>query len=201
MNPDDGGGKEEGRSMNPGRNIQHSTFNAQPRRTWELNVECFLRFRGSKSRNFCLGEFSCECFSVHGEIGRPTESLYDASPFHEPDDSGGKEEDRPHPGLLPQEKESLFPLLVNLSALSLRWFRGSMREFFGEFSPKSSPPRRGLSPGTRLNTRRPLTQSRRSVRERGGNNVSLSFVPRPLERERVANRPGEGQRGKTSLPG
>jgi hypothetical protein len=54
-------------------------------------------------------------------------------PFHEPNNGGGKEEDRPHPGLLPQEKESLFPRLVNLRALSLRWFRGSMREFFGEF--------------------------------------------------------------------
>jgi hypothetical protein len=32
-----------------------------------------------------------------------------------------------------QEKEPLFPHLVNLSALSLRGFRGSMREFFGEF--------------------------------------------------------------------
>jgi hypothetical protein len=50
-------------SMNPGRNIQHSTFNAQPRRTggalgvacWELHVECFLRFRGSR-RGF-FGEF------------------------------------------------------------------------------------------------------------------------------------------------
>jgi len=26
----------------------------------------------------------------------------------------------------------LFPHLVNLSALSLRWFRGSMRDFLGE---------------------------------------------------------------------
>jgi hypothetical protein len=31
----------------------------------------------------------------------------------------------------PQEKEPLFPHLVNLSALSLRWFRGSKREIFG----------------------------------------------------------------------
>jgi hypothetical protein len=43
---------------------------------------------------------------------------------------GGKEEDRPHPSLLPQEKEPLFPHLVNLSALSLPWFRGSKREIF-----------------------------------------------------------------------
>jgi hypothetical protein len=43
---------------------------------------------------------------------------------------GGKEEARPHPSLLPQEKESLFPRLVNLSALGLRWFRGSKREIF-----------------------------------------------------------------------
>ena len=33
---------------------------------------------------------------------------------------GGKEEDRPHPSLLPQEKESLFPHLVNLGASRLR---------------------------------------------------------------------------------
>jgi hypothetical protein len=43
---------------------------------------------------------------------------------------GGIEEDRPHPSLLPQEKESLFLLLINLSALSLRWFKGSNREIF-----------------------------------------------------------------------
>jgi len=59
-----------------------------------------------------------------------------------------------------------------------------MRELFGEFSPKSSPPRRGLLLGTRLNPRRPLGQSRRSICERRGNSVSLSYVPRPLERER-----------------
>jgi hypothetical protein len=46
------------------------------------------------------------------------------------EDGGGREEDRPHPSLLPQEKEPLFPHLVNLSALSLRWFRGSKREIF-----------------------------------------------------------------------
>jgi hypothetical protein len=57
------------------------------------------------------------------------------------EDGVGEKEARPHPGLLPQEKESLFPRLVNLSALGLRWFMGSMREFFGEFPPKSSPPR------------------------------------------------------------
>jgi hypothetical protein len=45
---------------------------------------------------------------------------------------GGKEEDRPHPSLLPQEKEPLFPHLVNLSALSLRWFRGQWANFFSE---------------------------------------------------------------------
>jgi len=54
----------------------------------------------------------------------------EARPPHEPDDGGGREEDRPHPSLLPQEKEPLFPHLVNLSALSLRWFRGSKREIF-----------------------------------------------------------------------
>ena len=70
---------------------------------------------------------------VHGEIGRPTESLYHARPPQKPKMVSGKNEARPHPGLLPQEKESLFPRLVNLSALGLRWFMGSMREFFGEF--------------------------------------------------------------------
>jgi hypothetical protein len=35
--------------------------------------------------------------------------------------------------------------------------------------------RRGLSLGTRLNTRRPLAQSRRSIRERRGNNFSFSL--------------------------
>jgi tetratricopeptide (TPR) repeat protein len=51
-------------------------------------------------------------------------------PLHEPEEGGGKEEDRPHPSLLPQEKESLFPRLVNLRALSLCWFRCSKREIF-----------------------------------------------------------------------
>jgi hypothetical protein len=65
---------------------------------------------------------------VHGEIGRPTESLYHARPPQKPKMVSGKNEARPHPGLLPQEKESLFPRLVNLSALGLRWFMGSMRK-------------------------------------------------------------------------
>jgi hypothetical protein len=37
-----------------------------------------------------------------------------------PDDVGGKEEDRPHPSLLPQEKESLFPRLAKVDAPILR---------------------------------------------------------------------------------
>jgi hypothetical protein len=51
-------------------------------------------------------------------------------PSHEPDDGGGKEEDRPHPNLLPQEKESLFPRLVNLSALGLRMVQGFNARIF-----------------------------------------------------------------------
>ena len=35
---------------------------------------------------------------------------------------GREKEDRPHPGLLPQEKESLFQRLENRDALSWRWF-------------------------------------------------------------------------------
>ena len=45
---------------------------------------------------------------------------------HEPEDGGGKEEDLPHPSLLPQEKEPLFPQLVNLSALRLRRLMGGV---------------------------------------------------------------------------
>jgi hypothetical protein len=42
---------------------------------------------------------------------------------HEPRKNGGKKA-RPHPNLLPQEKESLFQRLVNLSALRLRLVQG-----------------------------------------------------------------------------
>jgi hypothetical protein len=56
---------------------------------------------------------------------------------------GGKEEDRPHPSLLPQEKESLFPHLVNLGASRLRliqWplIRPVRRRFASAFA--SLPP-------------------------------------------------------------
>jgi hypothetical protein len=69
----------------------------------------------------------------------PIREMVTRPPSPGTEDGVGEKEARPHPGLLPQEKESLFPRLVNLSALGLRWFMGSMREFFGEFSPVSSP--------------------------------------------------------------
>jgi hypothetical protein len=49
--------------------------------------------------------------------------------------AGGKKA-RPHPGLLPQEKESLFPRLVNLIVLRLRVVQGfNARNFRGILSP------------------------------------------------------------------
>jgi hypothetical protein len=51
-----------------------------------------------------------------------------------PEDGGKKA--RPHPGLLPQEKESMFPRLVSLSALRLRVVLGFNARIFREiFSP------------------------------------------------------------------
>jgi len=74
---------------------------------------------------------------------------------HEPED--GEKKARPHPGLLPQEKESLFPRLVNLSALRLRVVQGGNARFFRGILSPSAP----LTPPTRRgrNARRVLAMS------------------------------------------
>jgi len=49
------------------------------------------------------------------------------------------------PALSPGERGIVFPRLDLTRALDLPRFRGSMREWFGEFSPRPLPPRRKRS--------------------------------------------------------
>jgi hypothetical protein len=44
------------------------------------------------------------------------------------------------PALSLQEREKEFPRSGKIQPLDLRWFRGSMRECFGEISPQFAPP-------------------------------------------------------------
>ena len=87
--------------------------------------------------------------TVAGGGGRRNDASSSASPLpmnpkmvaeneptpHEPWKNGEKKA-RPHPGLLPQEKESLFPRLVDRNALRLRGVQGfNARNFYGKSSP------------------------------------------------------------------
>jgi len=81
---------------------------------------------------------------VPGEGGRHTNFQWGGRSLQEPWKNGEKKPALPMnrrwsgdkkksvltPTLSSEERETLFPRLVNLSALHLHWFRGSMREFF-----------------------------------------------------------------------